>query len=62
MITGVREIALRILIDDFDRPSQTILFLSSASKEGVSSSSSEYKEALRKAELWYGRVILLMES
>lgn len=61
-VKGIKEVALRILIDDFDAPSHTISFFNSYDEEGVSSSNSEYREALQQAELWHGRATMLMKG
>ena len=55
-----RRVVLRLVVDHFDRPVHETVLVDS--ERALAKDNKLYKEAMEKAELWYGRVIGLMHQ
>ena len=53
-------VVLRLVVEHFDRPVHETVLVDS--ERALAKDSKSYKEAMEKAELWYGRVIGLMQK
>lgn len=53
-------VVLRLVVDHFDRPVHETVLVDS--EKALARDSKLYKESMEKAELWYGRVIGLMQK
>ena len=54
------KVVLRLVVDHFDRPVHETVLVDS--EKALAKDNKLYKEAMEKAELWYGRVIGLMHQ
>ena len=58
--TGVRSVALVVIVDDFNAPRHIVTFLKWPVEEGLSRNSALYRQSVEKAELWQSRLTLAM--
>ena len=57
---NIHRVVLRLVVDHFDRPVHETVLVDS--ERALAKENKLYKEAVEKAELWYGRVIGLMQK
>lgn len=58
----IKELSLKIVIDDFDAPNHKMYFIRKSFGKGFSRNSLEYKQALEQADLWHSRLKNIMEK
>jgi serine/threonine protein kinase len=58
--TGVRSVALVVIVDDCNAPRHIVTFLKWPVEEGLSRNSALYRQSVEKAELWQSRLTLAM--
>lgn len=62
-VRHVRRVALRLVIDDFDRPVRDLVLLDSGDhRRGFEPGDAACVEALQIAERWHGRIAALMKE
>lgn len=62
-VDNVQKVTLRLVTNDFNRPTHDIVLLDwSIRKKGIKRSNILYRQALQVAELWHGRVQAMLQA